>query len=64
MSCSPELLAVLTRIAEATEQQTEALRQVAQTNLMLLDELTSGPDPDNEDPEAKTRYLDGSPVRN
>jgi hypothetical protein len=50
--CDPRLLRALERIAEALEQNTQA-------QLMLLDELTSEPEPEQKD-EGET-FLDGSP---
>lgn len=51
-ACDPRLLRALERIAVALEQNTAA-------QMMLLDELTMEPDPEQKD-EPDT-FLDGSP---
>jgi hypothetical protein len=59
-ACDPRLLHVLERIAKAVEDQTQATLLVHESNLQLLDELTSDPDQNDGQDDQSNTYLDGS----
>lgn len=60
LSPSLELVACLTRLTSALEQQTAAINSLVQSNALLIQAMV---DAEGMDDAPSVSYMDGSPVR-